>query len=133
MHKLFIFLCALLLTLSVSAAETGQWTDLIDQQISAYNSNDADAYAAFFHEDIEVYNYPDQAITAGRGALVESTRKTFRDHKPASVILNRMALNDRVVTLERASYALAGTRRTTEVIKIYQFKDGLIRRMTFMY
>ncbi|BFM22351.1 nuclear transport factor 2 family protein [Gilvimarinus japonicus] len=105
---------------------------LIEGQTRAYNNHDVDAYSGYFHPDIEVYNYPDHPITAGHGALVEATSKTFKERKPQAVVENIMVLGDKAVTLEKASFNAGGMRRTAKIIKIYQFQDGLIRRMTFM-
>lgn len=105
---------------------------LVERQARAYNSHDVAAYAAYFHPDIEVYNFPDHPITASKGALIEATGKTFKAHKPHTQIENSMLLGDKVVTLEQASFSAGGTRQSAKIIKIYQFQDGLIRRMTFM-
>src|SRR5690606_34125138 len=104
----------------------------INRHILAYNDNNAEAYGAFFHEDIEVYNFPAQVLTSGRKALIQSSSQTFTDHQPGSVILNSIELKDKVITHERASYTVKGVRRTVEIVKIYQFQNGLIRRMTFL-
>lgn len=122
----------LVLMLACAVALAQQNVRLIEQQVDAYNSNDADKYASYFHDDIEVYNYPDTPITAGKGALIETTRKTFADHSPSSRIVKVIDLNDKVITLERASFKVKDTRQELDVIKIYQFQGGLIRRMTFM-
>lgn len=105
---------------------------LIEQQTRAYNNHDEVAYSEYFHPDIEVYNYPDHPITAGRGALIEATGRTFKERKPQALIENIMVLKDKVVTLELASFKVGGMRQKAKIIKIYQFQDGLIRRMTFM-
>lgn len=106
---------------------------LVEQQTHAYNRHNVEAYAEYFHPDVEVYNYPDHPITAGRGALIETSQKTFIDRKPRATIENIMAVGDKVVTLERVSLEINGARQQTSIIKIYQFQDGLIRRMSFMY
>lgn len=103
-----------------------------NRHILAYNANDAEAYAAFFHPDIEVYDYPERVLTAGRKALLQSTGKTFERHRPGSIVLETIEFKNRIITHERASFTVEGTRRTTEIVKIYEFEDGLIRRMTFM-
>ncbi|WP_339897508.1 nuclear transport factor 2 family protein [uncultured Gilvimarinus sp.] len=105
---------------------------LIEEQTRAYNNHDVSAYSGYFHPDVEVYNYPDHPITAGKGALIEATGKTFKERKPQAVVENVIVLGDKVVTLELASFSVGGARQSAKVIKIYQFQDGLIRRMTFM-
>ena len=121
-----------LLPLWAGAADNNAMLDHINRHILAYNANNAEAYDEFFHPDIEVYNYRQSVITAGRSALIQSTQRTFKEHSPGTVLLNSMVLKDKVVTLERASFTLSGIRRTTELVKIYHFQDGLIRRMTVM-
>lgn len=103
-----------------------------NRHILAYNANDAEQYANFFHPDIEVYNYPDRVLTSGRNALLQSTSKTFERHRPGSVVLESIEFKNKIITRERASFTVENTRRTAEIVKIYDFEDGLIRRMTFM-
>jgi hypothetical protein len=126
------WLAALLLCLG-SGAWAAPIKTLVEQHTRAYNQHNVEAYAEYFHRDIEVYNYPDHPITAGRGALIETSQKTFTDRKPQAVIENIMVVGDKAVTLEQVSFAVNGARQQTRVIKIYQFQNGLIRRMTFMY
>ncbi len=115
-----------------SALAFAQHSATVEGQVAAYNSHDAEHYASFFHDDIEVYNYPDSPMTSGKGALIEATTSTFAKHKPTSEILNTIELNDKVITLERATFKVQNTRQEMEVVKIYQFQSGKIRRMTFM-
>jgi len=132
MRYLLTLVMLSLLPLWAGAADNNPMLEHINRHILAYNANNAEAYADFFHPDIEVYNYPQSVLTSGRSALIQSTQRTFSEHSPGTILLNSMLLKDKVVTLERASFTLAGVRRNTELVKIYQFQDGLIRRMTFM-
>lgn len=132
MRYLFVLLLLFTLASGAHAADVSDKIEHINRHILAYNDNDAEAYAAFFHEDIEVYNFPAQVLTSGRNALIQSSGKTFKDHQPGSVIINTIELKDKVITHERASFTVKGVRRTVEIVKIYQFQNGLIRRMTFL-
>ncbi|WP_049723180.1 nuclear transport factor 2 family protein [Gilvimarinus polysaccharolyticus] len=123
---------AILLLWLSAVATAAPLESLIINQTNAYNQHDIDTYAEYFHPDVEVYNYPDHPITASRGALIETTLKTFKERKPQTVVETTMVLKDKVVTLEQISFNVAGVRQTAKIIKIYQFQNGLIRRMTFM-
>ncbi|UTF58852.1 nuclear transport factor 2 family protein [Gilvimarinus sp. DA14] len=124
--------CTAVVLWLVSALAMAQHSIQVQDQVAAYNLHDADKYASYFHDDIEVYNYPDTPVTSGKGALIATTSRTFAQHEPTSEILKVIELNDKVITLERASYKVKGTRQQMDVVKIYQFQGGLIRRMTFM-
>jgi len=122
----------LALAFSALATEVSPQMAHFNRHLLAYNANKAEDYASFFHPDIEVYNYPDRVLTAGRGALLQSTSKTFERHRSGSVVLQSIEHNNKIVTHERASFSVEGIRRSTNIVKIYEFEDGLIRRMTFM-
>ncbi|WP_020207521.1 nuclear transport factor 2 family protein [Gilvimarinus chinensis] len=116
----------------ISGWAVAQHSIQVEDQVAAYNLHDPEKYASYFHDDIEVYNFPDSPMTAGKGALIQATSRTFAQHKPTSEIVKLIELNDKVITLERATYKVKGARQQMDVIKIYQFQSGLIRRMTFM-
>lgn len=113
-------------------APASKQASIVDLQLMAYNDNNVEAYAKYFHEDIVVYNYPRQVISTSKGAFIESITKTFAERKPHAGIISQMEINDKIITHEKGVYSVRGVRRTISIVKIYQFQDGLIRRMTFV-
>ncbi|MDO6747987.1 nuclear transport factor 2 family protein [Gilvimarinus sp. 1_MG-2023] len=105
---------------------------IITFQAEAYNAHDVEEYASYFHADIEVYNYPDSPITTGHGSLITTTKSTFADRSPKTEIINTIEINNKVIAHEMASFVVKGYRQSIPVVKIYEFKNGLIRRMTFL-
>ncbi|MDO3388666.1 nuclear transport factor 2 family protein [Gilvimarinus sp. SDUM040013] len=105
---------------------------VVESQAAAYNEHDVEKYASYFHPDIEVYNYPDTPLTAGRLSLIDTTTDNFSARSPTSEILNTIEINNKVITHELATFKVNGQRQNVAVVKIYEFKNGLIRRMTFL-
>ncbi len=131
--RFFLTLAILLgLMTGALAQEVSPQMAHFNRHLLAYNANEAEKYAAFFHPDIEVYNYPERVLTSGRNALLQSTSNTFERHRPGSIVLETIEHKNKIITHERASFTVEGIRRTAEIVKIYEFEDGLIRRMTFM-
>lgn len=133
MHKQLLIGCFLAVFSGwISAAPTSKQLSMVDLQLIAYNNNNVEAYAKYFHDDIEVYNYPRQVISSSKGALIESITKTFAERNPHAGVISSIEINDKVITHEKGVYTIRGIRRTISIVKIYQFEDGLIRRMTFL-
>ncbi len=115
-----------------TAVQQTKQASIIDMQTMAYNANNAESYARSFHDDIEVYSYPYKVLTSSKGALIESIRKTFKARKPHAGIVSVIEVNNKIITHEKVVYTIQGVRRTSHIAKIYEFEDGLIRRMTFI-
>lgn len=128
MSRLIVLISFMLIVLPATADQL----QVVRLQADAYNRHDIEDYASHFHEDIEVYNYPDAPITSGRLSLINTTQKTFAERSPSTEILNSIEINNKIITHEMASFMLHGYRQEIAVVKIYEFKDGLIRRMTFL-
>ncbi len=117
---------------SAAAAKLSAHEAVLDLQMIAYNNHDVAAYAKNFHDDIVVYNYPREVLTTSKGGLIESIAKTFKERKPHAGIISKIIINDKIITHEKAVFSIKSGRRTIPIVKIYQFEDGLIRRMTIM-
>lgn len=115
-----------------SSLAFGQNLELVKRQMIAYNNHDVETYASFFHDDIEVYNYPDTPLTASKGALINTTSANFSERFPRAELLSSMEINNKVITLEKTQVKLGNARQQFEVVKIYEFSQGKIRRMTFL-
>lgn len=107
-----------------------QAATIIDNQLAAFNSHDLDQFLAFFHPDIEVYNYPDKFDKRG----LESLRATFTESfkaKPDEKVITRIIAHNNVIDYVEVTFEFMGYRITDHSTVIYTIEDGLIRRMTF--
>lgn len=107
-----------------------QAASIIDNQLDAFNAHDLDKFLAFFHPDIEVYNYPDQLDKRGleslRGAFAESFKA-----KPNEKVITRIIAHNNVIDYVEVTFEFMGYKITDRSTVIYTIEDGLIRRMTF--
>ncbi len=102
------------------------------RQLTAYNAHDIDAFAACYHEDVEVFDLPTGALRMqGRAAIHEAYGSMFREWPEVYAALTsrttvgRYAFDREVVTGrgDLVVHAMA----TYEVDD-----DGLIRRVWFV-
>lgn len=106
--------------------------DAACRQLTAYNAHDIDAFAACYHQDVEVFDLPTGALRmSGRATLHTSYGEMFRKWPDLRAVLTsrttvgRYAFDREVVTGrgDRVVHAMA----TYEVDA-----DGLIRRVWFV-
>lgn len=117
---------ALPLLLTLAAAKPVETpAQVVERQLVAYNAHDADAFAATYAADAEVFkSSADGAVLRGREAIHASYAALFRA-RPTIVaeVSGRLTAGDFVTDHE--------TIRGTEMraIVVYQVKAGLIRRV----
>jgi hypothetical protein len=104
--------------------------DLMQGQMSAYNAQDLDAYAAFFKDDVVVGDYNGQVAQRSYAELRARYEKTFAQFpENKAELLSRMIVGNTVVEHERVVRAPGG--ETFDVICIYTLADGRIARVDF--
>ena len=106
--------------------------EVVQRQIEAYNAHDIDAFAATYHDDVEIYDHPNTLRSTGLGALRETYGRLFEKAPDlCATITNRMALGDYVVDFETVTGLPGG--KTLEAVPIYQVQDGKVRRVWFLH
>ncbi|WMN60658.1 nuclear transport factor 2 family protein [Pseudoalteromonas xiamenensis] len=112
-----------------------QTIHLVDKQIAAYNARDIDAFAATYHDDAEIYVYPNQLLLKGKTALIERYKQTFTALTMLrATSVQRIVKGNYLVDLERAESSTHPSQEVTrrvELIATYEIEDGLIKRVTF--
>jgi len=104
--------------------------DLVQAQLEAYNTQDLDAYCAFFADDVVVADLNGAVSTQGIEAYrtrYAGTFKTFPQNK--AELLNRIVVGSTVIDHEKVIRSPGG--ETFEVIAIYTLADGKIARVDF--
>lgn len=108
---------------------------IVDQQLDAYNRQDIDAFVATYHQDVEIYDFPNQLKYVGRDNLKENYQGMFERLKCLNATSKkRIVLNNTVIDHELAEMCTIDSDkvdRTIEVIAIYEVEDGLIKRVMF--
>ncbi|WP_244369803.1 nuclear transport factor 2 family protein [Pseudoalteromonas xiamenensis] len=108
---------------------------LVDKQIAAYNARNIDAFAATYHDDVEIYIYPNQLLLKGKTALIERYKQKFAALTMLrATSLQRIVKGNYLIDLERAESSTQPSQEITrcvELIATYEIEDGLIKRVTF--
>jgi uncharacterized protein (TIGR02246 family) len=101
---------------------------LVDRQIDAYNAHDADAFAAVYAEDMQLYDLGGELFLFGREALRERYALLFANAPLINVrIVKRIIVGNTVIDEERITRTASG--RDAHVAVIYEASGGLIRRV----
>lgn len=100
--------------------------EVVDQQLSAYNALDADAFAATYAEDAHIFMMPNlRLVVRGRDALrTHYAENVFTKAGVRAEVISRQVLGNKVVDHER-TYGLAD--RPMEFIVAYEVENALIR------
>ena len=129
------FVIVIIFISTIFSHDTISVTELVDNQIEAYNSRNINAFAALYHDSVEVYNFPNKLSYRGKDILIERYGKLFKSMKKLKAVsLNRLVLGNKVVDLEETQRYEKNTKRpdrVSKVIVIYEIEDGLIRRVQF--
>ncbi|WP_329570643.1 nuclear transport factor 2 family protein [Kitasatospora sp. NBC_01266] len=102
--------------------------EVVEQQLTAYNSHDIDAFAATYAEDV-VVTRPNGSTLQGRQALHDSYAGLFAKGRCRAEILGRLIEGDWVVDHELAHGVYDEPIR---VLVAYRVREGLIDRVDFL-
>lgn len=109
---------------------------IIDKQLEAYNNRDIEAFAATYHDDVEIHTFPGGLQYKGKDTLIKHYGEKF-----ASLVylnatsLSRIVNGNYLVDKERARSASCDENIIDNdfvVIASYQVENGLIKRVSFM-
>lgn len=107
----------------------------VEAYARAFDARDLDALLALTHEDVEWSSLTGDRVaveTRGREALRASLEAYFRACPSCSASLEWVeGAGSRVAALEHASYDTAEGRRTQQSLSVYEFEDGLVRRVIY--
>jgi hypothetical protein len=102
---------------------------LVKGQLDAYNNRDIDKFCSFYHPEVTAYRLgQDAPFCVG----METFRKIYDDKFKNTpdlhcTLKSRIVLNNKV--LDEESVVPSGSH----VVAIYEFKDGLIKDIWFVY
>ena len=116
-------LASILLLLSANTMPMSP-TDVVERQLRAYNAHDADAFAATYAADAQIYKAGSAgAVLGGRDAIRASYAKLFAARPGVRAeVSGRLVAGDFVSDHE----TIAGSN--LRAIVVYEVHDGLIRR-----
>jgi len=129
-----IILSNKVLSFEYSQAEQSA-VNIVDQQLAAYNNQDIEAFLATYHQDVEIYNFPNELKYSGKDSLKKTYHGMFARLKCLNATSKkRIVLNNTVIDHELAQMCYENRDtidKSIEVIAIYEVEDGLIKRVMF--
>lgn len=115
--------------------EEQQTIDIVDRQLVAYNNQDIDAFAATYHEDVEIHHFPGGLQYQGKDELVSRYGPKFARLKCLEASSLKRIVEGRFLVdhelAESCSKEAGVVDRSIKVIAMYEVEDGLIRRVIF--
>lgn len=120
-----------MLAAATAAREALSPAMLAERQLAAYNARDLEAFAGCYAADVEVHDFPGQAVLSGMEAFRSRYAERFRTEGLKAVVLHRAVIGDRVVDHERA-WLQGPDAPSVDLIVIYTVRDGLIARVDFI-
>jgi len=106
--------------------------EIVERQLSHYNSNDLEGFLSTYTEDVEIYDLPSGELRfKSKEALRERYEETFK-LKPKARIVNRIVDGNKVIDHE--FYIREGMVEEGSVVAIYEvdLEQELISKVWFL-
>lgn len=108
-------------------------TQVVQDQLIAYNNKDINAFIALFSEDVSIYNFGDYTpLAIGKKAIRDVYRNLFESSPNLhSQVINRSVLGNKVLDYE----IITGRENNDEVLKIiaiYEIENKLIKKAALL-
>lgn len=104
---------------------------LVQRQLEAYNAQNLSAFVATYSDSIEIYRFPNRLTMQGKSSLEKAYGDLFRKYpKNYAALLGRIVQGNTVIDQEKVTGRGEGESRATAV---YEVRNGLIRRVWFIY
>ncbi len=102
---------------------------IVNKQLEAYNKRDIDEFAKTYSKDITLHLFPDDLTTNGNADLKKRYDAMFEKVPDLNAeIVNRIVLGNKVIDKEKVTI----NGKIYYAIAIYEVKDGLISKVTFI-
>ena len=107
-------------------------SDIIQQQVEAYNSHDLNSFLSFYSDSVEAYLFPNYQFGKGKEALRIEYGRQFKTSPNLHVeIINMISFGDYFISEEVATGMPGG--ETIEAVEIYKVENNLITKVWFIY
>lgn len=105
--------------------------EVVQRQLEAYNRRDIDAFAAAYHDEVQIFRLPSTTpAMAGKAALREFyATKRFNLPSLHAEIRQRIVLGNKVIDQE---YVTGIGDQPLELVAAYEVRDGLITTVWFL-
>jgi len=104
-------------------------SDLAQRQLNAYNFRDIEAFLEPYHDDVEVYSFPNQLLYKGKATMREQYTGMFNNTPNLHCELKeRIVQGNTVIDKERVQFG----NKILEAVAIYTIEDNKIKRVYFI-
>ena len=106
-------------------------TEVVQEQLEAYNARDLDRFAATYSDAIRIYRMPAaEPAIVGKSQLADVYRRRFSAPGLHADILARIVLGNKVIDHERVRGI---QEHPIEAVAVYEVVSGLIETVWFYY
>lgn len=103
---------------------------LAQRQLNAYNARNLQAFLDCYHEEVQIFRFPETLLSEGKQAMADSYGPMFENTPSLHCeLVNRTVVGNKVIDEESVDF---GGAEKLHAIAIYEFQDGLIKRVTFI-
>jgi len=95
----------------------------VTNRIQAFNNHDLENYLSAHHENVQIYEFPDKPVGAGRSHLKRIFGPLLERNVGSIEVKHQVTIDNRVVSEELQSY---GATPGETVVVIYTVDDNLI-------
>ena len=104
---------------------------LAQQQLDAYNAGDIDAFLEPYHDEVEIYNFPQELRMKGKAQMRTVYDRLFTDVPDLHCeLVNRIVMGDTVIDQEHVTGFPDG--QAIDAIAVYKIRDGKIFQVYFI-
>ncbi|MCE2611810.1 nuclear transport factor 2 family protein [Flavobacteriaceae bacterium D16] len=101
----------------------------VQAQLDAYNARDIEKFLEPYAEDVQVYDYPDKFLYQGKEMMRNRYSGFFKTTPDLNCELkSRIVIGDKVIDEE----AVTANGMLFHAVAIYEVKDGIITKVTFI-
>lgn len=105
--------------------------DIAQGQLDAYNRQDLEAFVAWYSEDVEVYNFPNELVYTGKDEMRKRYAAAWEQNpNQRAEVTQRMCLGNTVMDKEHVT-GRAGNAEVN-VIAVYVIEDQTIKKVYFV-
>jgi len=102
---------------------------IVQKQLDAYNNRDIDGFMATYSEDIKLLSFPDKQNSEGQESMRKSYDGYFKNTPDLHCeIKKRIVIGNKVIDHEY----ITSNGRNFSAIAVYEVKNGLISKVTFI-
>ena len=104
---------------------------LVQQQLDGYNKRDIDLFLQPYHDEVEIYNFPNDLSLKGIGEMRQAYDRLFTDVPDLHCeLVNRIVMGDTVIDQEHVTGLPGGA--SIDAIAVYKIRDGKIFQVYFI-